>query len=134
MTQGMATLLHYRHCVHPMDGPGFAARLFCHKVARWLVIPAAFLGGIALFAEAVTEHAALAWMAWIGALLAGLLLLELLLVRSGWLGAAWLGTGTVSLMACLASWTRLLVGSRTVSWEPDAARPSVMRAPAEFLK
>lgn len=44
MSQGVLTLLRYRHWLRPAWRHGFAIKLFCHKVGRWLFIPCALLG------------------------------------------------------------------------------------------
>ena len=118
MAQGMATLMHYRGWIHPLEHPVFALKLFCHKVARWLLMPAALLGVTAVVAGSVTVHAHLSLIGWSIGLLGGIGLLELVLVRRGYLAVPWLGTAAVGVLAGLMSWVRLFSGMRTVSWDP----------------
>lgn len=118
MTQGMVTLLHYRRWVHPLNRPGFALKLFCHKVARWLVIPAAVLGVIGVVAGSVAADADLRFIGWSVGLLSSIAMLEFVLVRRGYLAVPWLGTAVAGVLVGLASWARLFFGSRTASWDP----------------
>lgn len=118
MAQGMATLLHYRRWIHPLGQPVFALKLFCHKVARWLLIPAAVLGVLGVVAALVATGDALRFIGWSIALLSSTALLEYVLVRRGYLTVPWVATAVAGVLAGLASWARLFVGRRTVSWDP----------------
>lgn len=120
MAQGMATLLYYRAWLHPLERPGFAIKLFCHKVARWLVLPAVLFWAIAAItgAMAASTRSDLRLITWGTALLAGIAAVEFVLMRLGYRSAAWLGTAAAAVLAGLVSWKRLLAGERTVTWEP----------------
>jgi hypothetical protein len=118
MTQGMATLLQYRGWLHPLDHPGFTIKLWCHKVARWLVMPAALLGVILVAVGSTAADGNLAFLAWSAGVLAGIAMVESVLVSRGHLAVPWLSSAALAALAVLVSWTRLIAGLRTVSWEP----------------
>lgn len=118
MTQGMATLVHYRRWLRPMADPGFFLKLLCHKVARWLVLPAAMAAGIAAVALAASTHVGREAVAVAGVLLLLWLGVETLLLARGRAVRPWLRTGWTGMLASLRSWKRLLAGQHPTQWEP----------------
>ncbi len=82
------------------------------------MLPAALLGVIAVIAGSVAAHSDLAFIAYGAVLVVRIALVQFMLVRRGQLTVPWLGTAVAGVLAGLVSWTRLLAGVRTVSWEP----------------
>ncbi len=119
MARGMETLWHKRGLLNPFRHGGFALMLASHKVARWLVPPAAALGliGLALLAPSHPVAALALGLAAAG-LLTGLVALRWpeggrpprIVAICGYL----LGAN----LAAVLAWRKALSGEREAIWSP----------------
>jgi len=119
MARGLRTLWHKRHLLNPWRYGFFAFALWSHKMARWLVYPAAALALLALAALTVTSDLARLGLA--GAI-GGIMLGEWARRRVDagpapqWLrGIAFVYAANV---AGLAAWGEFLRGTSLAIWEP----------------
>lgn len=122
ITRGMETLGYKRHLLNPFRHGVFAWMLFSHKVCRWLIPVAAVSLWLGLVLLALAANLPWAVGGLVAALLAGLLLARVGLVRPEdrplpkllSLGAF----AVLSNIAILRAWVRAFRGAGQAVWEP----------------
>jgi cellulose synthase/poly-beta-1,6-N-acetylglucosamine synthase-like glycosyltransferase len=119
MARGLDTLYFKRSLLNPFRYGAFAFKLLSHKLARWLVPPAAVLALPALVALAVTYD----WARWVIAALTAVVVLALA-------GLTWRGRAAPprivaipayvvsSVAAGVHAWVKAVMRERSPIWEP----------------
>ncbi len=119
MARGLRTLWYKRHLLDPFRYGFFAFALWSHKVARWLVYPAAFVSLVALavFAARHVEARILLVAAILGIVLGALAKSRADRPGTGRL-VRMAGFAYAANMAGLMAWWEFLRGSQMAVWEP----------------
>ena len=126
MARGLETLWYKRHLMNPFKHGRFAWMLCSHKLARWLVPPAALLAGVGLVVLGAAEEAA----RWYVVALSGSV--------AGVAGLAWyappgslprpvavVGYVIWGVIAGLHAWIKALRGELNPVWEPTRRQSGV---------
>jgi cellulose synthase/poly-beta-1,6-N-acetylglucosamine synthase-like glycosyltransferase len=119
MARGMRTLWFKRHLLNPFKYGFFAFALWSHKVARWLVYPAAVLALLALGVLAITlPWARLLLVAALAGIALGAMARRVVDSRSAGALVRLAAFGYAANVAGLAAWWEFLKGSEMAVWEP----------------
>jgi cellulose synthase/poly-beta-1,6-N-acetylglucosamine synthase-like glycosyltransferase len=119
MARGLRTLWYKRHLLNPFRYGFFAFALWSHKVARWLVYPAAVVSLIAIVAGAVTVPGGM-WV--LAAVALGIVVGAMAMYRTErgetrslerLVAFAWAAN-----LAGVLAWWEFLRGAQMATWEP----------------
>jgi cellulose synthase/poly-beta-1,6-N-acetylglucosamine synthase-like glycosyltransferase len=119
ITRGMETLLYKRALLNPFRFPGFAWKLFSHKVCRWL-LPWTALAGFVGLALLATRYSAAAWLTTITAAVLAIAVVAWMVSDRVRLPAPMqlLAFAVFSNLAVVHASLRAVHGDQDATWEP----------------